>query len=64
VPAGPEDSSPPAWALPFVAWQQGDGALANVALDRALADSRRYSMAKLLRGRLTPARRRPWRGCR
>ena len=39
----------PASLLAFVAWQQGDGALANVALDRALADSRRYSMAKLLR---------------
>jgi Domain of unknown function (DUF4192) len=39
----------PAALLAFVAWQQGDGALANVALDRALADNRRYSMAKLLR---------------
>jgi hypothetical protein len=39
----------PASLLAFVAWQQGDGALANVALDRALADSRRYSMARLLR---------------
>jgi Domain of unknown function (DUF4192) len=35
--------------LAFVAWQSGDGALANVALDRALADNPRYSMAKLLR---------------
>jgi Domain of unknown function (DUF4192) len=33
----------------FVAWQQGNGALANVALDRALADDPRYSMASLLR---------------
>jgi hypothetical protein len=32
-----------------VAWQSGDGALANVALDRALADNPRYSMALLLR---------------
>jgi hypothetical protein len=32
-----------------VAWQSGDGALANVALDRALADDPRYSMALLLR---------------
>ena len=31
------------------AWQAGDGALANVALDRALADNPRYSMALLLR---------------
>jgi uncharacterized protein DUF4192 len=39
----------PASLLAFVAWQAGDGALANVALDRALADNRRYSMAGLLR---------------
>jgi hypothetical protein len=39
----------PASLLAFVAWQEGDGALANVALDRALADNRGYSMAKLLR---------------
>jgi hypothetical protein len=39
----------PAALLAFCAWQSGDGALANVALDRALADNPRYSMAKLLR---------------
>jgi hypothetical protein len=39
----------PAALLAFVAWQSGDGALANVALDRALADDPRYSMASLLR---------------
>jgi hypothetical protein len=39
----------PAALLAFVAWQSGDGALANVALDRALADDPRYSMAALLR---------------
>jgi Domain of unknown function (DUF4192) len=39
----------PASLLAFVAWQAGDGALANVALDRALADDGRYSMARLLR---------------
>jgi hypothetical protein len=33
----------------FVAWQSGNGALANVALDRALADNPDYSMARLLR---------------
>jgi Domain of unknown function (DUF4192) len=33
----------------FVAWQCGNGALANIALDRALADQPRYSMAHLLR---------------
>ena len=38
-----------AFLLAFVAWQSGDGALANVALDRALADDPRYSMALLLR---------------
>ena len=36
----------------FVARQSGDGALANVALDRALADRARYSMAQLLRDAL------------
>lgn len=39
----------PASLLAFVAWQSGNGALANVALDRALADDPKYSMAKLLR---------------
>jgi hypothetical protein len=39
----------PAALLAFVAWQSGNGALANVALDRALADDPRYSMAQLLR---------------
>lgn len=39
----------PASLLAFCAWQNGDGALANVALDRALADKPGYSMALLLR---------------
>ena len=39
----------PAALLAFCAWQAGDGALANVALDRSLADHPRYSMALLLR---------------
>ena len=39
----------PASLLAFCAWQSGNGALANVALDRALADDPRYSMALLLR---------------
>ena len=39
----------PASLLAFVAWQSGNGALANVALDRALADDPDYSMAVLLR---------------
>jgi hypothetical protein len=43
----------PAALLAFVAWQSGDGALANVALDRALADDPQYSMALLLRQVIT-----------
>jgi hypothetical protein len=43
----------PASLLAFVAWQSGDGALANVALDRALADQPHYSMAQLLRQVIT-----------
>jgi len=39
----------PAALLGFVAWQSGNGALANVALDRALDEDPRYSMAELLR---------------
>jgi hypothetical protein len=39
----------PAALLAFVAWQSGNGALANVALDRALAEDPGYSMARLLR---------------
>ena len=39
----------PASLLAFTAWQTGDGALANIALDRALADQPDYSMALLLR---------------
>ena len=39
----------PASLLAFVAWQTGNGALANVALDRAQADDPDYSMAGLLR---------------
>ena len=39
--------------LAFVAWQCGNGALANVALDRALADDPQYSMAHLPRQTIT-----------
>jgi len=39
----------PASLLAFTAWQGGSGALANLALDRALADNPSYSMARLLR---------------
>ena len=47
--AQPGHVAAPAALLAFVAWQAGDGVLANVALDRALADDPRYSMALLLR---------------
>jgi Domain of unknown function (DUF4192) len=39
----------PASLLAFTAWQSGEGALANIALDRALAADPAYSMALLLR---------------
>jgi Domain of unknown function (DUF4192) len=39
----------PAALLAFTAWQCGDGALASVAIDRALAGDPGYSMALLLR---------------
>ena len=55
----------PASLLAFVAWQAGDGALANVALDRALADDPRYSMARLLRAGARLRRAAVgWPGCR
>lgn len=43
----------PASMLAFTAWQTGNGALANLALDRAHADDPGYSMAHLLRDTLT-----------
>jgi hypothetical protein len=39
----------PASLLAFVAWQSGNGALANVALDRALTDDPDYKMARIMR---------------
>ena len=47
--AQPGYAAAPAALLAFTAWQSGNGALANVALDRALADQPGYSMATLLR---------------
>ena len=47
--ARPGYAAAPAALLAFTAWQSGNGALANVALDRALADQPDYSMARLLR---------------
>ena len=38
----------PASLLAFTAWQSGDGALANIAIERALAADPGYSMALLL----------------
>jgi hypothetical protein len=38
----------PASLLAFVAWQNGDGALATIAVERALADDPNYTMAELI----------------
>jgi hypothetical protein len=50
--------------IALVAWVRGDGALANVALDRALEGDPAYGMALLLRtgldGQLPPAAVREW----
>jgi hypothetical protein len=46
--AQPGYAAAPASLLAFTAWQGGDGALANIALERALADNPGYSMALLL----------------
>jgi Domain of unknown function (DUF4192) len=51
--AQPGHGAPAASLLAFTAWQSGNGALANVALDRALADDPGYSMAQLLRQVIT-----------
>jgi hypothetical protein len=45
----PRYRAAPASLLAFTAWQQGNGALANIALDRALEAEPDYSMAQLLR---------------
>lgn len=47
--ARPGYAAGPATLLAFVAWQSGNGALANVALDRALTDDPEYKMAHTLR---------------
>jgi len=46
--AAPEFVPAPASLLAFTAWQCGEGALANVAIERALGADPRYSMAQLL----------------
>ena len=53
--ARPGYVAPAASLLAFAAWQCGNGALANIALERALADDPGYSMARLLRGVLDAA---------
>jgi hypothetical protein len=47
--ARPEYVAAPASMLALVAWQSGNGTLANVALDRALDDNPTYRVAGLLR---------------
>ena len=44
----PELAAAPASLLGFAAWRAGDGALAALALERALAEEPSYSMARLL----------------
>jgi hypothetical protein len=57
--ARPGYVAPAASLRAFVAWQAGNGALANVALDWPLSDDPSYSMAFLLRealdGRAPPS---------
>jgi len=47
--AAPAYLPAPASLLAFTAWQSGEGALANIAIDRALAADPAYSLAQLLR---------------
>jgi Domain of unknown function (DUF4192) len=47
--AAPAYLPAPASLLAFTAWQSGEGALANIAIDRALAADPAYSLARLLR---------------
>ena len=54
----------PASLLAFVAWQSGDGALANIALDRALAESPATRWRSCCRRPSTLACRRRWPRCR
>jgi Domain of unknown function (DUF4192) len=44
----PELAAPPATLLAFAAWRNGDGAVAAIALDRALDADSSYPMARLL----------------
>ena len=49
----PEASAAPASLLAFTAWQKGEGALGNLAVDRALEADPGYSMARLIGQALT-----------
>jgi hypothetical protein len=44
----PELAAPPASLLAFAAWRTGQGALASVAVDRALRSTPGYSLARLM----------------
>jgi len=46
--ARPSDVAPPATMLAWAAWQDGDGAFANIALDRAVISDPTYALARLL----------------
>jgi hypothetical protein len=46
--ARPSDVAPPATMLAWAAWQDGDGALANIALDRAFTSDPTYELARLV----------------
>lgn len=48
----PPEDPPVLTALAWVAWAAGDGGLANVAVERALASDRDYSLAGLVRSGL------------
>ncbi|MEV0157711.1 DUF4192 family protein [Micromonospora sp. NPDC050686] len=47
-PAHPPLAAPPASLLAFAAWRRGEGALASVAVDRALAANPGYPLARLI----------------
>ena len=49
----PEAAAAPATLLAWTAWQQGQDAFANLAVDRALDADPAYSMAHLLREALS-----------
>jgi hypothetical protein len=50
--ADPADAAAPATVLAFAAWQNGDGTLANIAVDRALVCDPDYRLANYLHSAL------------